>query len=409
MKKIIILVVFVLALAMALTGCQQPREMELEEVNITQGLDGELSVQFPLHYDDMKINISIDDGDTWYEFDDNSIIFTYDKETDTLSNESGLTLSAPQDYTFKAKYVSFNKDYLDSDVISKSIRVKKPQYFSGDEVGAPDYYHSIIRSEKYFTGMYEDDGVYEFEKTRYNSEVTYKRCVVVDFEVTENGTSIKLKNFQDGQLIYNDDLEMRLYASSDSLYEGLSEWLTSSEENSITYNLHADYDVRLLVRLKETNDYLASDNLLAVLTDDGIRNENILFVYRKLISNEWTTNYVDINYTQEDIKDNVINRGVYRQNIIDELEDNSIHVELGNILSCTKEVGDDELRGYIFEFYSFEDALAFYNYKNSGEKNVAIDGKYVAEVRKFDGREVSSEELACDDTTFFDVIEFSQE
>ena len=399
---------------MSHAACKQPSNMSLKQMNITQGTDGELSIQFPLHYESMKIKLSIDNGDTWYEFDDNSIILTYDNENDTLSHSSGLTLNAPQNYTFKAQYVSLGKDYLDSDVITKSFRIKKPQQFTGIDEGVTDYYHTTIRSQKFFSGMYESEDGFSFEITSttfiedYSYTVTYNRCVVAKFDLLENETRVSIKHYKDGELSYNDNLEMRLYASSESIYEGLSDWVTASEGNFIGYNLHNDYEIRLLVRLKETNDYLPSETLLAVLTDDGIKNENILYIYEKFLSPDWA-DYLELNYTFEGVKDNEFLRGEYRQNIITELENNSVDVVLGNILASTKTVEGGELRGYIFEFYSFADALAFYNFKSAQGKNVSIDGKYVAEVRMFDGDTTGAEELDCDDTTFFDAIGFNAE
>jgi len=279
MKKILITVIALAVILTVLYSCNGEKEkMEVGEVTVYYDVFEEtINIAFTRSYDLFERKISPDNGSNWYTAD-SDIIFTYNKESERFDG-TDFNLQCGTQYDFLIKYISTDNSYLPSDVVTVSCKPKKPQHITGDEQGVSGYYSSNAHTESFFQENYFKDGVYDFETTTTfftesgSYDITFNKCLLLVSGTEGEQNTIKVKTYEDGAISYNENLEMCIYKSSDTVYEPLTEWKECTESNSLSYNYSDDYEIRLLIRYKENDEFYASDTILTVLRPEGLSNE----------------------------------------------------------------------------------------------------------------------------------------
>lgn len=404
MKKYIIMLAIITLLLLSVMSCNSSKlPMTITEVEIYQEIEtGNLNISFVNSYDNMSIMMSAVEGQ-WVEISegDTQIYFEYHEASNKLVHPR-LTLDMGE-YNFKFKYISKDGNgYEDSSVYTSSFRLRQPQ-----SISAENGYFSIIYSQESFNAMFNINGVIDFEQTsQYEStSITYNKCLIAEFGEEDDMYTVQIKHL-DESIGYNNNLEMALFKASHSFYEPIADWRDATADNYLSYLPNNQYEVRLVVRIKGNDDYLPSDQLVAIIDGDGIINEDRMQNYANLIYNSsWTISFPWINYNDT----SEILRNIYKADILSEMSSAGITGEYVKVLSSeseTIEVGEESyyFHGYIYEFANSADATLFYNYKTSNGRNVAVNGKYVAEVRKYINSEYSGDN---DDTNFFTIIGFT--
>ena len=119
----------------------------------------------------------------------------------------------------------------------------------------------------------------------------------------------------------------------------------------------------------------------------------------------WSGNPSGIWYTIEDHME--IHRYFTLGDVKKELQNASINVNIKSVLSTELYKVENTLHGYLYEFSNKDEAKTFYDYKISQNRNVKIvDERYVAEVRIYDMTNSEYPDVNCDDTSFFEALDW---
>lgn len=399
-------------MSFACTACKEEEQLKMGEVVFRQDIEtGYLYIQLTYEHDSGKVQVSIDNGKNWQDME-NDIIMEFDKNTGKFTNDLGWDLNVGEEYEFSFRNKAIEKNYKTSEIIIYNIKLKEPAKFTFDYRifdESYEYYPQEIFDKNFFNIVKKnDDGTYNLGTITFHTPddkeipYTYKRALIGEFMMINGKKAIRIIEFINNEFNFNENLEMKIIVSAENFKEE-TEWITCSEDNYLTYEIYPDKKTEIAVRVKETDTHLASMEEFAVLNENGIKyNESVL--YNKLMTN-WSGNPSGIWYTIEDHME--IHRYFTLGDVKKELQNASINVNIKSVLSTELYKVENTLHGYLYEFSNKDEAKTFYDYKISQNRNVKIvDERYVAEVRIYDMTNSEYPDVNCDDTSFFEALDW---
>lgn len=399
-------------MSFACTACKEEEQLKMGEVVFRQDIEtGYLYIQLTYEHDSGKVQVSIDNGKNWQDME-NDIIMEFDKNTGKFTNDLGWDLNVGEEYEFSFRNKAIEKNYKTSEIIIYNIKLKEPAKFTFDYRifdESYEYYPQEIFDKNFFNIVKKnDDGTYNLGTITFHTPddkeipYTYKRAIIGEFMMINGKKAIRIMEFINNEFNFNENLEMKIIVSAENFKEE-TEWITCSEDNYLTYEIYPDKKTEIAVRVKETDTHLASMEEFAVLNENGIKyNESVL--YNKLMTN-WSGNPSGIWYTIEDHME--IHRYFTLGDVKKELQNASINVNIKSVLSTELYKVENTLHGYLYEFSNKDEAKTFYDYKISQNRNVKIvDERYVAEVRIYDMTNSEYPDVNCDDTSFFEALDW---
>lgn len=399
-------------MSFACTACKEEEQLKMGEVVFRQDIEtGYLYIQLTYEHDSGKVQVSIDNGKNWQDME-NDIIMEFDKNTGKFTNDLGWDLNVGEEYEFSFRNKAIEKNYKTSEIIIYNIKLKEPAKFTFDYRifdESYEYYPQEIFDKNFFNIVKKnDDGTYNLGTITFHTPddkeipYTYKRALIGEFMMINGKKAIRIMEFINNEFNFNENLEMKIIVSAENFKEE-TEWITCSEDNYLTYEIYPDKKTEIAVRVKETDTHLASMEEFAVLNENGIKyNESVL--YNKLMTN-WSGNPSGIWYTIEDHME--IHRYFTLGDVKKELQNASINVNIKSVLSTELYKVENTLHGYLYEFSNKDEAKTFYDYKISQNRNVKIvDERYVAEVRIYDMTNSEYPDVNCDDTSFFEALDW---